>query len=37
MDAITEHFGIKRSAVCAIYPGAQKVETHLYLKLTVLY
>ena len=38
MDSITEHFGIKRyrsvAAVCAIYPDAQTVETHLYLKLT---
>ena len=35
MDSITEHFGIKRSAICTIYPDALKVETHLYLKLTV--
>ena len=38
MDSITKHFGIKRyrsvAAVCAIYPNAQTVETHLYLKLT---
>ena len=36
MDSITEYFGIKRyrsvAAVCAIYPDAQTVETHLYLK-----
>ena len=38
MDSSTEHLGIKRyrsvAAVCAIYPDAQTVETHLYLKLT---
>ena len=38
MEFITEHFGIKRyrsvAAVCAIYPDAHTVETHLYLKLT---
>ena len=38
MDSITEHFGIKRyrsvAAVCAIYPAAQTVESHLYLTLT---
>ena len=38
MDSINKHFGIKRyrsvTAVCAIYPDAQTVETHLYLKLT---
>ena len=38
MNSITEHVGIKRyrsvAAVCAIYPDAQTVETHLYLKLT---
>ena len=41
MDSITEHFGIKPyisvAAVCAIYPDAQTVETHLYLKLTSFY
>ena len=38
IDSITELFEIKRyrsvAAVCAIYPDAQTVETHLYLKLT---
>ena len=38
IDSITELFEIKRNrsvaAVCAIYPDAQTVETHLYLKLT---
>ena len=37
MEFITEHFGIKRyrsvAVVCAIYPDAHTVETHLYLKL----
>ena len=37
IDSIPELFGIKRyrsvAAVCAIYPDAQIVETHLYLKL----
>ena len=40
MDSITEHFGIKRyrsvAAVCAVYPDGQTVETHLYLKLTLV-
>ena len=38
IDSINELFEIKRdrsvAAVCAIYPDAQTVETHLYLKLT---
>ena len=41
MDSITEHYWIKRyrsvAAVCALYPDAQTVETHLYLKLTSFY